>query len=240
MSGRRLTFRLIGINNQNFLMEDRETRSWWQQITGRAILGPLKGRQLTPVLHDEVTLGLWMREHPSGRVLALDARQSQIRATWETGIAKAPVVTPARKGDPLEPRTLVVGVVIDGEARAYPRALLKKSRVLLDELHGAPIALVTGGDGLSIRAFARDLDGQVLELLDRVGSSPARFIDAQTGSEWDISGRAVAGPLMGKQLRRVPFVSDFWFDWRTHNPRTTVYKEWKPPAVSAGGAPSAR
>jgi hypothetical protein len=228
VDGRTLTFRLIGINNQNFLMEDRETRSWWQQITGRAILGPLKGRQLTSVLHDEVTFGLWTREYPRGRVLALDARQSQIRPTWETGIAKAPVVTSARKGDALEPRTLVVGIVIGGEARAYPRDLLKKSRVLLDELHGTPLALVTGADGLSIRAFARELDGQVLELLDRVGSSPARFIDAQTGSEWDISGRAVAGPLAGKQLRRVPLVSDFWFDWRTHNSQTTVYKEWRP------------
>jgi hypothetical protein len=228
VDGRTLTFRLIGINNQNFLMEDRETGSWWQQITGRAILGPLKGRALTPVLHDEVTFGLWKREHPRGRVLALDARKSQIRPTWETSVAKAPVPTPPRKGDALEQRTLVVGIVIDGEARAYPRALLKKSRVLLDELHGTPLALVTGADGLSIRAFSRELDGRVLELLDRVGSSPARYIDAETGSEWDISGRAVSGPLAGKQLRRLPLVSDFWFDWRTHNPKTTVYKEWAP------------
>jgi hypothetical protein len=228
VDGRTLTFRLIGINNQNFLMEDRETGSWWQQITGRAILGPLKGRQLTSVLHDEVTFGLWKREHPRGRVLALDARQSQIKSTWETGIAKARVVTPARKGDTLQARTLVVGLVVDGEARAYPRELLKKSRVLLDELNGTRLAIITGGDGLSVRAFALDLDGQRLELLDRVGSSPARYLDAQTGSEWDISGAAVAGPLAGTRLRRLPLVSDFWFDWRTHNPRTTVYKEWQP------------
>jgi hypothetical protein len=235
VDGRALTFRLIGINNQNFLMEDRETGSWWQQITGRAILGPLKGRTLMPVLHDEVTFGLWKREHPRGRVLALDARKSQIRAAWETGVAKAPVPTPPRKGDALAQRTLVVGIVIDGEARAYPRALLKQSRVLLDELHGTPLALVTGADGLSIRAFSRALDGRVIELLDRVGSSPARYIDADTGSEWDISGLAVSGPLAGRQLRRLPLVSDFWFDWRTHNPKTTVYKEWQPrtPAIPA-------
>jgi hypothetical protein len=232
VDGRTLTFRLIGINNQNFLMEDRETGSWWQQITGRAILGPLKGRQLTSVLHDEVTFGLWKREHPRGRVLALDARKSQIRPTWETGVAKAPVVTPPRKGDVLEPRALVVGLVVDGVSRAYPRELLKKSRVLLDELNGTRLALVTGGDGLSVRAFALELDGQPLELLDRVGSSPARYVDAQTGSEWDISGVAVAGPLAGKRLRRLPLVSDYWFDWRTHNPKTTVYKEWKPRALS--------
>ena len=36
--GRALRFRLIGINNQNFVMEDEETGSWWQQITGAAWL----------------------------------------------------------------------------------------------------------------------------------------------------------------------------------------------------------
>lgn len=224
VDGRTLTFRLIGINNQNFLMEDRETGSWWQQITGRAILGPLKGRQLTSVLHDEVTFGLWKREHPRGRVLALDARKSQIKSTWEEGVAKARVVTAARKGDTLSPRTLVLGVVIGGKAHAYPRELLKKSRVVLDDFNGAHLALVTGGDGLSLRIFDLDVNGQTLELLDRVGSSPARYVDAQTGSEWDISGVAVTGPLAGTRLRRVAFVSDFWFDWRTHNPQTTVYK----------------
>jgi hypothetical protein len=37
---------LAGINNQNFLMRDRETGTWWQQISGRAIFGKLKGASL--------------------------------------------------------------------------------------------------------------------------------------------------------------------------------------------------
>jgi uncharacterized protein DUF3179 len=87
-----------------------------------------------------------------------------------------------------------------------------------------------------VRVFDRRLDGQILELLDRPGSSPARFIDAQTGSEWDISGTALSGPLAGRQLPRVPFVSDYWFDWRTYNPGTTVYKEWRPRASADAGS----
>ena len=72
---RTLTFRLIGINNQNFLMEDLQTGSWWQQVTGAAISGPLKGRRLTPVLHDEMSFGLWRREHPGTRVLAMKGKR---------------------------------------------------------------------------------------------------------------------------------------------------------------------
>ena len=41
---RALHFYLAGINNQNFLMRDRETGSWWQQVTGRAIGNPRRAR----------------------------------------------------------------------------------------------------------------------------------------------------------------------------------------------------
>ena len=54
MDGQPLRFRLAGINNQNFIMRDEETGSWWQQVTGRAIAGPLRGKRLTLVPHDEV------------------------------------------------------------------------------------------------------------------------------------------------------------------------------------------
>src|SRR5215213_1453024 len=72
MDGQRLRFRLVGINNQNFVMQDAQTGSWWQQVTGRAIAGPLKGKQLTLVPHDEVAFGRW-------KAYPLDAlRQSRV------------------------------------------------------------------------------------------------------------------------------------------------------------------
>src|SRR6185503_12947647 len=40
LNGVVLTFRLIGINNQNAMLEDLESRSWWQQASGEAIAGP--------------------------------------------------------------------------------------------------------------------------------------------------------------------------------------------------------
>jgi len=52
VEGRTLHFHLAGINNQNFIMRDEETGSWWQQVTGEAIFGPLKGRRLKLVLRN--------------------------------------------------------------------------------------------------------------------------------------------------------------------------------------------
>jgi hypothetical protein len=48
VDGKPLHFHLAGINNQNFIMRDEETGSWWQQVSGEAIHGPLKGRRLRP------------------------------------------------------------------------------------------------------------------------------------------------------------------------------------------------
>ncbi len=231
LDGRTLRFRLIGINNQNFLMEDLETGSWWQQVTGRAISGPLNGRALTPVLHDEVTFGLWRAEHPGTRVLGLDGDASQIKATWEDSTAKARVVTPVRGDDPMPPRTLVIGVTIDGASRAYPRESLAASRVILDDLAGTPIAILEADDGHSVRVFSRRVDEQTVELLRKVDTSPVRFIDERTGSEFDFMGRAVTGPLAGRRLTRVPHLSDYWFDWHEYHPDTTIHAAWQPRAA---------
>src|SRR5262245_22857901 len=122
-------------------MEDAETGSWWQQVSGAAIRGPLKGRQLDPVIHDEVTFGLWRREYPDSRVLALTDEEAQIRKEWEPRTAKLPVVVPAREGDPLTPRALVIGLTIDGTAKAYPQDVLLKARAIMDRVGSTPIAL---------------------------------------------------------------------------------------------------
>jgi len=95
LDGRRLTFRLAGINNQNFVMRDEQTGSWWQQVSGQAIEGPLKGRRLTPVPHDQLTFDTWRAEAPKGRVLMQDKaivdRDEYEPSDWEDYVEKYPV-----------------------------------------------------------------------------------------------------------------------------------------------------
>jgi hypothetical protein len=63
-----LTFHLAGINNQNFLMRDEQTGTFWQQISGRAISGPLAGRSLQLIPSDELTLGLGEPSNQAARL----------------------------------------------------------------------------------------------------------------------------------------------------------------------------
>jgi hypothetical protein len=91
-----------------------------------------------------------------------------------------------------------------------------------DAVGGAPVLLAVAEDGRSVRAFERTVDGRALSFFARPGA-PLRLVDAETGSEWSFAGEAVAGPLQGKKLAWVQALKDYWFDWRTYNPGTSVY-----------------
>jgi hypothetical protein len=225
LDGKVLRFHLSGINNQNFLMSDEQTGSWWQQVSGEAIQGPLKGRRLKSVFWDEMTFAAWKREHPMGRVLRPDPALSRdyASADWEKEIAAMPVVTPRAPGEPLPARATIVGLVAGSESRAYPRARILEQGPINDRLGDRAILLIAGEDGKSIRAFDRSVEGHASEFFLRSGGGPWRMLDAATGSQWDFAGRAVEGPLAGKVLARIPLLLDFWFDWKTYHPGTDVY-----------------
>ena len=228
VDGRQLHFHLAGINNQNFIMRDEETGTWWQQVTGEAIHGPLKGKRLRPVFHDELTFALWKKERPTGRVLRPDEQTAKAGnyapANWEERMVKVPVTTSAVIDNSLSPRTLVIGITLNGAATAYPFDAIVKQKLILDELGGVLIFVVVGDDGRSIRAFERTLDGRKLEFFVKPNSSPLTLVDAESGSEWDFTGKAISGSLSGRQLKKVAVLNDYWFDWQTYYPKTSVYE----------------
>ena len=226
-----MRFRLTGINNQNFIMQDDRTGSWWQQVTGRAIAGPLRGKRLTLVPHDEVTFGTWKADHPGGRVLkpdaTVEARDDYAPLDWERRMAKTRVVTTLPKKSPFTARTLVVGITVSGRSKAYPLEALRASRVLLDVVGDVPLMLAIGEDGRSVRVFDRRIDGRGHEFV-ATPSARLSLTDIETISEWDFSGRAISGPLAGRTLARIGFLLEYWFDWQTYQPATEVYKPWRP------------
>ncbi len=209
-------------------MRDEETGSWWQQVTGEAIFGPLKGQKLRPVVHDELTFGLWKREKPEGRVLRPDEAAvwagSYAPANWEERMTKVRVTTSQTPDNSLEPRALVVGLTINGASIAYPFAALLKQSPIIDDLGGVPIFIVVGDDKRSVRAYERLIDGRKLEFFVKPQATPLLLVDAETGSEWDFTGKATGGSLAGHQLKQVPLLNDYWFDWKIYHPDTRIYQ----------------
>ena len=167
MNGRALHFYLAGINNQNFLMRDKETGTWWQQITGKAISGPLKGASLELVLSDELTFGEWKSELSAaaadGKVLAeVPKYTKEYDSNWEPEVAKYP--TPISfPGTPLKSRDVIVGLEMPGPGRAYPWETLIKESPVVDHVNGTPLLVAVGPDGKSFRVFISRIDGKDAE-----------------------------------------------------------------------------
>ena len=163
VGGRVLHFYLAGINNQNFLMRDKETGTWWQQISGKAIYGPLQGATLQLVPSDELTFGQWKSEASGGKVLApVPKYTKEYDSNWEPEVAKLPVVI-SFPGTELKSRDIVVGLEIDGTSRAYPWETLVKQSPVIDRVHGTPLVLVVAPDHKSFRVFVSRIDGKDAE-----------------------------------------------------------------------------
>jgi hypothetical protein len=177
VNGRALHFYLAGINNQNFLMRDKETGTWWQQINGKAIYGPLKGATLDLVPYDELTFGEWKSEVSGGQVFAPIAKyKKEYDPNWEPDVAKLPVVI-SFPGTELKSRDVVVGVEVDGASRCYPWDALVKQSPIMDHVGGKPVMVAVAPDGKSFRAFVRQIDGKDAEFFMK--SEPEQDKSAQ-------------------------------------------------------------
>ena len=227
IAGLRLTFHLAGINNQNFLMRDDQTGTYWQQISGKAVSGPLSGSQLTLVHSDELNFGTWQSEEPQGTVLqdAVQYRFGYARKDWDVRMQRAPTVIDFREHG-LKARDLMLGIHSFGASRAFLYDQVIREKVVQDHVGAEPVLLVAGGDGQSVRAFRDRIPGiqGVPDFYQMPGNQPgALLMDAATGSEWNFQGCAVSGKATGVCLEPVEVIKDYWFDWRDFNPSTTVY-----------------
>jgi len=144
-------------------MRDRETGSWWQQITGKALYGPLRGAALELVLSDELTFGEWKSEISDGKVLAEVKKDTkEYDSDWEPKIAKLPLVI-SFPGTELKSRDVVVGLELEGASRAYPWDTVVKQSPVVDHMQGVPLLIAVGPDGKSFRAFKSRIDGKDAE-----------------------------------------------------------------------------
>src|SRR5258708_39703109 len=121
-------------------MADEETGSWWQQISGECILGPLKGKHLRRISSDEVALATWRTEHPESTAVKFDPRYSYPGSDWEKQIEQL-------KSPDGSPRELVIGVELDGVAAAYPMAGLRGGSPGNAPVGGRALVFVVGGGG---------------------------------------------------------------------------------------------
>ena len=238
LNGERVTFGTSGLLYlSNKLMYDRKTNTLWRQFTGEPVVGSLADSGIVlsffPVV---VTLWHeWVAAHPDTTVLDV-----------ETGLYPSSVYSP--ESDPssfyysyfnspdtmfpvwlrsnlLDTKAIVLGLRVEGQAKAYPLDRLAESVVVNDELGGTALVIVTDPEAGAARAYQRGDFSFEAYPAGAEDKGPSLLID-QRNNRWQVTEEALANvenPSL--RLERLPGHMSFWFGWYASFPLTRVYGE---------------
>ncbi len=234
--GRLLHFDYDSMVGGNEVHKDRETGSRWQQSTGEAISGPLKGSRLDLYPFVRTTWKEWRRRYPNTVVLkpapGYDERMPNIskrmNAVTRSGEGDAPK-SAFGHDNRLHPKQVVAGLCIGTETQAYPFSQLRIERVVNDRVAGVPVLVVHQPSSDTTTAFEARAKRRVLHF-QAVDADASSLVDLETHSSWNAYGLCLEGRLKGTQLKTLILEPEFWFAWSEFHPSTNVYSPVTEPA----------
>jgi len=240
VDGRTLRFGTTGnLRNSDLVMWDDATQSWWQQLTGEAVVGKLTGTKLRLLDSQILSWKDFAARYPGGQVLSKDTGFDRPYGTnpyagYDDVNSPPFALDKGKLDDRLPPKLRVSAVTVGRQTIVFPFDRLAKQGVMQGETSGKPVVVffkpglvsaldrskvAAGKDVGTAAAFDRRLAGRTLDFR-RAGNSGYR--DTQTGSLWDITGRARSGPLAGRQLDPVRHDEQFWFAIAAFYPRARI------------------
>ena len=222
----------------DLVMYDRQTETWWQQLTGTGIIGEHAGRELVRLPSAIVAWNDFRTAFPDATVLSRETRHSRAYgsnpyAGYDS--ATQPFLLRGAPDPRLPAMERVLHVTAGGAERIYPFGAFTDEPVINDEVGGEPVVVMSRGGTLSVldqrriaesrripsaAAYSRRLEERVLEFELRDG----RIADSSTGSIWNLFGEAVEGALSGSRLAPLSLGEHFAFAWLAFHPDAEVYR----------------
>ena len=222
LDGEAVEFGTTGkLYQSNLFMYDRPTDTYWSQALGTAVKGPLSGHILATVPLDLMEWGDWKSTYPETVVLSTDTGHSRAYGVDPYGsyYTDPRILFPVNHiDDRMPPKEVIVGMKIGGTYKAYRQADVESRTIINDNMGGVSVLLLSEYAG-NTRVFDRALGNMTLTF----AYNGTALTDAETGSEWNYEGLAVAGELAGEQLARLSIWPGFWFEWAAFHPETLVY-----------------
>jgi len=240
VDGEVLDFGVSGLlRNSDLIMYDRQTESWWQQATGEAIVGAFAGRRLDFLSTRVTSWGEFAARYPGGTVLTEDtgfgAPYGQNPYASYDEENSRPFLFRGEIDERLPALQRVVGLAGPETRVAVPFSWLEENHVANLDLDGQPVVVfwapgtVSALDDSSIPdsreigsavAYSPVVESQTLTFSS---TGAGRFVDAETGSTWDITGLAVSGALAGAQLPVHTHANHFWFAFAAFWPEAVIW-----------------
>jgi hypothetical protein len=239
-------FRFHGWRNGVMVMKDTKDGTVYSCLSGIAFDGPRKGTRLAPVPTLVSDWGFWLQHYPQAVAYHMyekyqptelsPVRNEDARRSRGTADARLP-----------EDES-VLGITAGGRARAYPLAAIAKAGLIHDDLGGQSCVVLWYGptqtaavyapeaisprkhpaprpnkDGVSPADPEPDTPRKAVTLIRDDKDTVAPFRDKETGSRWDIAGRAVQGELKGWTLTWLDGTQVRWYAWAAEYPQTAIY-----------------
>ena len=211
IAGQTETFRLVGMDHFNAMLEDHTTGSWWRQANGEAVTGERKGTKLPELPMVQVTLKQWLSMYPNSLIMQGDPTFKDEYAkdyAYERGFSRKELTGTDTAS--WKDKSWVVGVTVDGSSKAYDWNRLNRERVVNDKIGGTPVVVLLGADSLSYFAFRRP-------------SEATRFSIRGDSLVSDGHSYALSGSGADGRLEPLNASQEFWHSWRTFQPATTRY-----------------
>lgn len=226
------------LRHSDMIMFDRKTESLWQQFTGEAIVGDYTGKQLEILPSQIISYQQFKEAHADGEILSkdtgVDRPYGRNPYSGYDDVNNTPFLAGDIDDDRLKPLQKVIGVRVGDQQKAYPYPVSKSEEVINDQLADEPIVIfhIEGArsaldapeisdsrkDG-STGAFLRTVNGETLTF----SYDGSTIKDQETESTWDITGKAVSGPMQGEQLEPLIFGDYFAFAWLVFWPETEIF-----------------
>ena len=226
--GKALILDNAGVVGGNEVFKDRETGSRWQQSSLEAISGPMQGEHLKLYPFLLTSWQEWRRLHPDTRVLKplagyadrIAEKNAMIRQGL-SGEGAAPSDVTYRD-DRLKPKTMILGVDVDGASKAFPLEALRRERVVNDRLGGKPILIAHQPASDTTTAFVARAGGRTLTFA-AANEGATELTDRETKSRWTAYGECISGPLKGSTLEAIILEPEYWFAWSEFHRDTEIY-----------------
>lgn len=131
----------------------------------------------------------------------------------------------ANKVNYLKPQDRILGISINGEARAYPIKILNWHEIVNDVVQDQAIAITfcpLCGSGLVYSAL---IDGEIHQfgVSGLLYNSDVLLYDRETNSLWSqILSKAISGKRVNTPLKIISSSHTSWADWKKNHPNTKV------------------
>ncbi len=248
-------FRFHGWRNGVMVMKHKDG-TLYSTLSGVAFAGPKKGTRLTPIPTVVSDWGFWLERYPNAVAYHMFDKYQPVDLPPEPNKDARASRSPADGRLPAD--APVLGVWTGQSARAYPIEAIAKAGLIAEEIGGQKCVVLwqpktktasayrpeaspprkyaaprPNSDGESPPDPAPDAPKKAVTLKLDASVPAAPFVDAETGSRWDVAGRAVEGQLKGYTLTWLDSVQVKWFAWAAEYPRTTLYGAATPTADPA-------